>query len=64
MNALNNRYVRLGLLVLGLALLLWAALWLALMAVGADDFSASLQAVVAFLGAGVIVGKFFAGRVL
>jgi len=63
MEFLNNRYVRLTLLTLGIGLLFWAILWLILMALNIRDFPVFLQLIAAFGGAGVIVYKFFAGRV-
>lgn len=63
MNVLNNRYVQLGLLTLGLGLLFWAFFWLGLRTLGLHDFPVMLQLAVAFLGAGLIVAKFFANRI-
>jgi hypothetical protein len=63
MEFLNNRYVQLGLLTLGLGLLFWVIFWLVLGALGLHDFPVMLQLMAAFLGAGLIVAKFFAGRI-
>ena len=63
MELFNNRYVQLGLLTLGLGLLFWAVFWLVLGALGLRDFPVMLQVSVAFLGAGLLVYKFLAGRV-
>ena len=63
MEFLNNRYVQLGLLTLGLGLLFWAIFWLILRALGLGDFPMMLQVSVAFLGAGLLVYKFFANRI-
>lgn len=63
MQFFQNRYVQLGLLTGGLGLLFWAIFWLILTAVGLQDFPAALQATAAFLGAGVLVAKFFASRI-
>ena len=63
MELFNNRYVQLGLLTLGLGLLFWAVFWLVLRALGLQDFPIMLQISVAFLGAGLLVYKFFASRV-
>jgi hypothetical protein len=63
MQFLNNRYVQLGLLTLGLGLLFWAIFWLVLRSLGLSDFPLMLQLAVAFLGSGLIVAKFLAGRV-
>ncbi len=59
----ENRYVQLGLLTLGLGLLFWAIIWLILRALGLGDFPMALQVSVSFLGAGLLVYKFFAGRI-
>lgn len=63
MNLLNNRITQLTLLTLGLGLLFWAIFWLVLRSIGLGDFPVFLQLSVAFLGAGLIVYKFFAGRI-
>lgn len=63
MELFNNRYVQLGLLTLGLGLLFWAVFWLVLRVLGLQDFPVMLQITVAFLGAGLLVYKFLAGRV-
>lgn len=63
MQFFQNRYVQLGLLTLGLGLLFWALFWLILAALGLQDFPVVLQATAAFLGAGVLVAKFFASRI-
>lgn len=63
MEYLGNRYVRLALLTVGLGLLFWILFWLILKALGISDFPVTLQLAVAFLGAGLLVAKFFAARV-
>ena len=63
MEFLNNRYVQLALLTLGLGLLFWALFWVVLLALGIREFPVFLQVMAAFLGAGVLVAKFFAGRI-
>lgn len=63
MEFLNNRYVQLALLTLGIGLVLWALFWLILTILGLDDFPLMLQLAVAFLGSGLLVSKFFAGRI-
>lgn len=63
MEIFNNRYVQLGLLTLGLGLLFWAIIWLVLRALGLQEFPTVLQVSVSFLGAGLLVYKFFAGRI-
>ena len=60
---LGNRYVRLGLLTLGIGLLFWMIIWVVLRAVGLDDFPVGLQLAVAFLGAGLLVAQILARRV-
>jgi hypothetical protein len=64
MELFNNRYVQLALLTLGLGLLFWAVFWLILRALGLSDFPVMLQLAVAFLGAGVLVAKFFSNRIV
>lgn len=64
MEFLNNRYTQLALLTLGLGLLFWAIFWLVLTAVGLGDFPVFLQLAVAFLGAGLLVYRFFASRII
>lgn len=63
MEVFNNRYVQLGLLTFGMGLLFWALFWLGLRLLGLHDFPLMLQLAVAFLGAGLIVAKFFANRI-
>ena len=63
MNFLENRYVQLVALTLGLGLLFWAVFWLVLGALGLNDFPVGLQLLVAFLGAGLIVTKFISNRI-
>ena len=50
-------------LTLGLGLLFWAILWLIFFALGVKDFPVLLEVAVSFLGAGLLVAKFFASRV-
>jgi hypothetical protein len=63
MNLLQNRYVQLALLTIGIGLLFWAIFWLVLHTVGINDFPVILQMAVAFLGSSLLVAKFFAGRI-
>ena len=63
MNYLDNRYVRLAVLTIGLGLIFWFMLWFVLQMTGVRDFPVLLQAAAAFLGAGVLVAKIFASRV-
>jgi len=63
MEFFNNRYFQLGLLTLGLGLLFWALFWLVLMLVGLSDFPVAIQLTISFLGAGVLVYKFFSDRI-
>ena len=59
----SNRYIQLALLTLGLGLLFWATLWLIFFAIGIKDFPVLLEVAVSFLGAGLLVAKYFASRV-
>lgn len=63
MESFNNRYIKLSLLTLFLALFFWAILWLLLRMLGLEDFPVMLQVTVSFLGAGLLVYKFLAGKV-
>jgi hypothetical protein len=63
MEFFNNRYVQLALLTLGLGLLFWAIIWLVLMLLGLSDFPVFLQLAVSFLGAGLLVTKYFSNRI-
>jgi hypothetical protein len=63
MNFFENRYVQLTLLTLGLGFLFWAVFWLILRAFGIHNFPIFLQLAVAFLGSGLLVAKYLAGRV-
>jgi hypothetical protein len=63
MQLFENRYVQLTLLTVGIGLLLWAIVWLVLMVIGIEDFPAFLQFALAFLAAGLLVTKFFSGRI-
>lgn len=63
MQFLNNRYAQLALLTVGLGLVFWAVFWLILLGLGVRGFPVMLQLAVAFLGSGIIVAKFLAGRV-
>lgn len=60
---MQNRYVQLAVLTLGLGLLFWIILWLVLMALNLRDFPVGLQLAIAFLGAGVLVAQVFARRI-
>jgi hypothetical protein len=59
----SNRYVQLAALTLGLGLLFFLILWLVFTLIGINDAPLGLTALASFLGAGVLVAKFFAGRV-
>lgn len=63
MNFFENRYTQLALLTLGLSLLFWVLIWLVLRGVGVNDFPVGLQIAVSFLGAGLVVYKFFSNRI-
>lgn len=59
----NNRYVQLAGLTLGLGALFFGVIWLFCLTVGLQDFPVFLQAILAMLGAGIVVYKFFAQRI-
>jgi hypothetical protein len=59
----NNRYVQLAGLTLGLAVLFFLVILVVASAVGLRDFPVGLELVLAVLGAGIIVYKFFARRI-
>lgn len=59
----SNRYVQLALLTLGLGTLFFLIIWLIFSLIGLNDAPMSLVAVASYLGAGVLVAKFFAGRI-
>lgn len=59
----QNRYTQLTLLTLGLGSLFFLILWLIFTLIGIPDVPLSLLAAAAFLGAGVLVAKFFANRI-
>ncbi|HAC55861.1 TPA: hypothetical protein DCF80_00020 [Candidatus Saccharibacteria bacterium] len=63
MEFFNNRYVQLALLTLGIGLVFWALLWMVFYLVGLEDFPIGLQLAIAFLGAGLLVYKFFSNRI-
>lgn len=60
---LTNYYVKLTLLTALLAVLFYIIITLFVNAVGLDNFSNFLRIMIAVLGAGLIVYKFFSGRV-
>ena len=60
----NNRYVQLAGLTLGLSALFFGVIWLIVTTIGHIDFPVPLEAVLAVLGAGAVVYKFFAQRVM
>lgn len=60
---LNNRYVQLAGLTLGIGVLLWAVIWLFCTVTGLNDFPIGLQIMLAVLGAGLVVYKFFSQRI-
>lgn len=63
MEFFNNRYVQLSLLTLVIGLLIWALLSLILFTLKLEDFPLVLQLAIAFLGAGLLVYRFFANRI-
>lgn len=60
---LNNRYIQLAGLTLGLSVLFYVVIWLFCVTVGLRDFPAFLQGMLAVLGAGLVVYKFFSQRI-
>lgn len=60
---LTNRYVRLGLLTLLLAALIYTIIFIVFAIIGLGDFPQLLRIAIAVLGAGLLVYKFFAGRI-
>lgn len=60
---MNNRYVQIVGLTLGLAVLIYLLLWVIFSLIGLSTFPVFLQLVVALGTAGVIVSKFFAFRI-
>lgn len=59
----NNRYVQLAGLTLGIWALFFAVIWIFCLTVGLQDFPVFLQAILALLGAGVVVYKFLSQRI-
>lgn len=60
---LSNYYVKLTVLTVILALLFYIIISLFVNAVGIDNFPQFLRFMISTLGAGLLVYKFFAGRV-
>lgn len=60
---LTNRYVRLGLLTLLLAALIYTILFIVLALVKLNDFPQFLRITISVLGAGLLVYKFFSNRI-
>ncbi len=59
----QNRYTQLALLTLGLGTLFFLILWLIFTLIGLNDAPLGLVAVASFLGSGVLVSKYLAGRI-
>jgi hypothetical protein len=59
----NNKYVQLTGLTIGIGILFFALIWLVCMTVGLKDFPVALQFILAFLGSGAVVYKFFSQRI-
>lgn len=59
----SNRYTQLALLALGLGTLFFFVFWLVFSLIGIKDAPLGLLATASYLGAGVVVAKFLAGRV-
>lgn len=60
---LNNRYLQLSALTVGLAAVIYLLLWLIFSLIGLGDFPKGLQLAVAVLGAGLLVYKLFSNRI-
>lgn len=60
---LTNRYVRLGLLTLLLAALIYTIIFIVFSLIGLGDFPQFLRIMISVLGAGLLVYKFFAQRI-
>lgn len=59
----RSRYAQIVGLTLGLALTFYLVIWLVMSLVGLADFPQAIQVILALLGAGLVVYKFFAGRI-
>lgn len=59
----NNRYVRMAVLGIALATAFYLIIWLTLSIVGMADFPQFIQLMLAILGAGLVVYKFFSYRI-
>lgn len=59
----ENRYVQLTILTLAIGTAIWAIFWLILFLLNIKGFPILLQMTVGYLGAGVLVAKYLAGRV-
>lgn len=59
----NNRYVQLTGLTIVVGTLFFLMIWLVSSVIGLDQFPVALQAVLAFLAAGIVVYKFFSQRI-
>jgi hypothetical protein len=60
---LNNRYVRLTALTVGIGVLFYIIIWLIVWIIGLKDFSPFLIFLLSALGAGLVVYKFLSRRV-
>lgn len=60
---INNRYVRLSGLTVGIAALFFGIIWLVALLFNMQDFPVGLEILLAVLGAGIVVYKIFASRV-
>lgn len=59
----ENRYARLGALMLGVAVLIYSLIWLVLVIFNVRDFPQLIQLSLSVLGAGLLVYKFLSQRV-
>ena len=60
---LTNRYVRLGLLTLLIAALIYTIIFIVLSLVGMNDFPQFIRITISVLGAGLLVYKFLADKI-
>lgn len=60
---MTNRYVRLSLLTLLLAALIYTIIFIVFSLIGLGDFPQFLRITISVLGAGLLVYKFFAQRI-
>lgn len=59
----SNKYTRLAMLTLGLAVLFYLVIWMIMSIVGVDFLPPFLHFMISILGAGILVAKYFAFRI-